>query len=492
MLTPSFAPTGILLYIQSMTVDERAGDSSALARNFRGLRLAGGTRPERGHGRIEEQRPTSPRGDPRSHQRRIASALRVLLGFAFGQGALVGVNAFTGIYLVHALSVEAYAQFGLAFGFQTTVAALMDMGLGATIVPLVGERASDPELVGRYVRAAKHLRDRMFLVLSPIAAIAFVFIMREHHWNPFVQAALVVSALLALYSGGPVSYFSAPLILHGRLRQYYVPQTISALGRLLLSVALGAAGVLSSWAAAGLGAISVSANALMLGTQSRKHFPWAVSHDPAAAREIVHYVMPSVPAVVFYACQAQISLILVSIFGQTVSIAQVAALGRLSQIFAVLITFNLVVVEPRIARLRQSRLLRAYIALSAAACAFAGLVIFAAFRFPQVFLWLLGKKYESLGGLVGWVVVTACVGYVANLLWMMNRARRWLFWRGTILEIALTLSVDIGYVVFVGVKTTQQAIFFSLATSLCSLCTHLYITTYGFKRGPRARPQAAP
>ena len=415
-----------------------------------------------------------------------------MIGFSLGQGALAGVNLLIALYLVRALSIEAYAQFGLALGFQATMAALMDAGLAGTIIPLVGERAWDPAFVGRYVRAAKHLRDRAFFILSPIAGLVFVLIMHQHHWNPFVQAALLLSVLLALYSGGPVSYFSAPLILYGRLRQYYLPQTLSALGRLLLCVALGAAGLLTSWAAAALGALGVSANAWLLGRESRQLFVWAKSHEPSASQEIRHYVLPAVPAVIFYSFQAQIALILISIFGKTVNIAQVAALGRLSQVFAVLLTFNAIVIEPRIARLPQSRLRLTYLGLTSLACLFAGFVVFTGFRFPWLYLRLLGSQYDGLGNLVGWVIATACVGYLANLIWLMNRARRWLFWRGTILEIVLTLTVDVAYVSFIGVRTTRQAIFFSLATSFCSLCTHGYIATYGFRNGPRVQHPGAP
>jgi hypothetical protein len=426
----------------------------------------------------------------RTTRQRITLALGVLIKFCLGQGALQSINLLTGLYLVHALSIESYAQFGLAFGFQTTMATLMDLGFAGSIIPLVGDRISDTVLVGRYVRAAKHLRDRTFFIFSPLAAIILVALMHEHKWNPYLQGALLLSVLLALYSGGSVSYFSAPLILYGRLRQYYFPQSLSALGRLLCCLVLGAGGLLSSWVAAALSAAFVSLSSWLLGKEALKLIVWTKSHDAIASKEIRRYILPVIPAVIFSAFQMQIALILISIFGQTVNIAQVAALGRLSQLFAMLTTFNLVVIEPRIARLSPDRLFSAYIRLVAAACLFAAIMIAIGFRFPHVYLWVLGKKYETLGSLTGWVVVTACVGYVTNLIWLMNRSRRWLFWRGTILEIGLTLLVDIVYVSFIGVRTTRGAVFFSLASSICSLCTHLYITTYGFKSGPRVTLQS--
>ena len=68
-------------------------------------------------------------------------------------------------------------------------------------------------------------------------------------------------------------------------------------------------------------------------------------------KEIRRYILPASPAVILGAFHGQIALLLISIFGNTVSIAEVAALGRLGLLFNVLMTFNVVIVEPYIARL---------------------------------------------------------------------------------------------------------------------------------------------
>src|ERR1700677_757948 len=64
--------------------------------------------------------------------------LHIMTGFVFGQGMSQGIAILAGLYLVRKLSVEAYAQFGLATGFQTVFSVLMDLGFASTIVPLVG------------------------------------------------------------------------------------------------------------------------------------------------------------------------------------------------------------------------------------------------------------------------------------------------------------------------------------------------------------------
>jgi O-antigen/teichoic acid export membrane protein len=411
---------------------------------------------------------------------KICRIFRIVFHFFLGQGALQGINVIIGIFLIRVLSVNDYAKFGLASGFQATTSILMDLGCASTIIPLVGDRALDPLIVGRYVRGAKSLRDTAFWVLSPFAAIVFLIITYRQKWPWPIQITLLMTVLLALYSSGPVSYYSAPLFLHRRLRAYYVPQTISNICRLGAYVVLSVLGALNSWTAAGLSALNITLNGQLLGRRSRHFFTWPQTNDLSIQKEIGRYILPASPAIILGAFHGQIALFLISIFGNTVSIAEVAALGRLGLIFNFLMTFNIVIVEPYIARLQRRRLLLTYFRLIffAALCC-AGLVLFS-FAVPTVFLWLLGPKYGDLRGLIGWVVLTACINYVAGLIWIMNRSRKWVFWRGTIAEIGLLLLVQVGYVIVFGVRSTRDAVMFNLASSFCYVFAHSYVAVYGF------------
>ena len=98
---------------------------------------------------------------------------------------------------------------------------------------------------------------------------------------------------------------------------------------------------------------------------------------------------------------------------------------------------------------------------------------------------MIGPKYEQLRGLIGWVVLTACINYVAGLIWIMNRSRKWLFWRGSIAEISLLAVVQIGYLLIVGVRSTRSAVMFNFASSFCYVIAHSYVAIHGFTKGTR-------
>jgi O-antigen/teichoic acid export membrane protein len=417
----------------------------------------------------------------RSAQGRRATA--IVLSFLLGQGPLQLVQILSGFLLVRWLSVEAWAQYGLASGLQLTMGILMDLGIAGTIIPLVGHRRDDPGIIGRYVRAAKNFRDWTFWVLAPVTVAGFLILCHRHGWGWKVETLLVLAVLLTLYSNGQMSCFSAPLLIFGRLQDFYVPQTLSGTVRVAAYAVCRVFGALNSWTAAMLLALNVSANASLLKRKSRKYLELPAHSDPETDREMLRYMLPATPAVVFAAFQSQIALFLISLFGQTANIAEVAALGKLGQLFAVLMTFNVVVIEPYVARLSRERLLSTYLGFTLITSVVCIPVVLAAFAFPKPFLWLLGGNYAGLSQSVGWVVFAACGNHVAGMMWIMNRARKWVFWSGTILEIVLLLLVQTAFIALVGVQTTRHAVLFCVASSFCYIVAHGYVGIYGFYKG---------
>lgn len=411
--------------------------------------------------------------------------LGIVSGFVFGQGMSQGISMLAGLLLVRRLSVEAYAQFGLASGFQTVFSVLMDLGFASTIVPLVGDRRDDRALVGRYVRSARHLRNRAYWVLAPVASLFFLALTQKRHWGLPIQLLLLASVLVSLYSSGKVSYFSAPLFVFGRLREYYVPQLISGIGRLVTYVALAFLGGLNAWTAAGLSALNFTVNGILIHRASRRYFDWPAKDDPKVDKELVDYILPASPAIIFSAFQSQISLFLISFFGGTINIAEVSALSRIGQMFAVITTFNVMVIEPYISRQSREGLLRKFVAFALLACVACVPVVLVAFLRPQVFIWIIGQKYEGVQSVMGWFILSCCMNLVSTLVWIMNRARKWVFWSGSILEVGLLMVVQVAFLLLVGVRTTREAVMLGLAASCCYAVAHGYVTVHGFLRGAR-------
>jgi O-antigen/teichoic acid export membrane protein len=411
---------------------------------------------------------------------KLKSALRLVTTFLAGHGALQGLNIITGLFLIRALSIEAYAQYSLAMAFQITAVSLTNLGLTDSIIPLVGSQGKDLAIVGKYVRAARALRTRLFLLVAPCCAAAFYALVRSHHWSSASFAVLLISILASLYWSVSIACWSAPLILNHRLSDYYLGQLAATAARLVIYLVASIGRVLSAGFAAAVTAVSLLLNGAIAKRLAAPFVDMSQPVDPAAKREVLRFMLPMTPAAIFAAFQPQIALFLVSIAGQTLQIAQIAALSRIAQLFLVVNMFNSLVLEPFVARVSAERIATVYARVLGATLLLGALITSLAFAFPGVLLWLLGAKYQDLRAVIGWVVLASCMSSGANVVWVMNRARRWMFWRGSLLEIACLIVFQTAYVVIFGVRTTTTAALFMLAGGAAHLVTHVYVMIYGF------------
>jgi O-antigen/teichoic acid export membrane protein len=410
------------------------------------------------------------------------------LRFLVGQGSVQALNILTGFFLLRWMSVEAYAQYSVAFGFQSTLGMLVDLGFSGSIIALVGERGAEPEIVGRYVRSARHFRNRLFLIVVPLGAVAFPFLIARQNWPVMMQALLFASIVAALYFQGWSSFYSTPLLITQRITPYYRPQIISACGRNIFCFVLHLMSALTAWAAAWVSSAVIFINSLLYRKESKHLAAEPTKADRQANREMLRYLSPLIPVTIFLAFQGQISIFIITLTGQTRGVAEVAALGRLGQLFLVLGAFNSVVISPYSARVPRSHLARRYFQMVGAAVAISAVICLGAFLFPEPFLWILGPKYQNLRAEVGWAIAVSCVNYVGGVIWAIHSARKWIYWWVTVTYICLVLAAQVVCALLIDLSTTMHVIYFSLVTVSAILITHIAGGIYGFVHGPRAAP----
>ena len=374
--------------------------------------------------------------------------------------------------------MTAYAEFSVAFAFQSTLGMLIDLGFSNSIVALVGDRGSDSEVVGKYIRSARYFRNRMFAVMLVVSCVAFPLMIQHQHWAASTKLLLFAAIVGSVFFQGWGMY-AAPLLINGRVKEYYQSQVFSAAGRLVCCFVLFEAAALSAWTTAWAAAAALALTGLLYQKKSSSLFREPAQSDPAFNKEMLGYLLPLMPVVVFTALQGQIVLLLIAYFGKTQTIADIAALGRIGQLFLIFGAFNSVVVEPYFAKLDASRLAVRYFQAVFTAAGIAALIAFGAFLVPKPLLWLLGPKYQSLGAYVGWIVSIACVNYLAGVLFTINSARKWRFWWYACLEIPLILIAQSIAILLIPVGTLKGAVTFSLMTNAGWLLTHLTVGVYG-------------
>ena len=400
--------------------------------------------------------------------------------FLVGQGAIQALNLVSGFLIIRWLSVDAYAKYSVAFAFQNTVGMLVDLGVSGSIVAMVGARSGQPEVIGAYIRAAKHYRTISFAVVIPIAAGFFIWMSLRQHWGYALQAGLFGSVVFSLFFQGWSAYYSAPLLMHHRLGRLYGAQFTSGALRLAASCLFYVAGALSSVATAWINSLSLAWCAVSYKRHAHDLVQEPPQADLAANREMARYLAPVVPGIIFYALQGQLTLFLITFFGKSHNIAEVAALGRLTQALILVGAFNGVIIEPYIARVPHCLLPRRYpLILGGAICLAAALAV-GSYFFPGAALWIIGQKYAHLRTAFTWSIGAWGLNYLGGLLWLMHSARKWVYWWHTIFCCAtLTVAQAIG-VWRLDLSTTVGIFQFSLLTAAANLFVHAVGGLYGF------------
>jgi O-antigen/teichoic acid export membrane protein len=412
---------------------------------------------------------------------RLVHVLAKFAPFFAGQGAAQLLALATSLLLLRALNVEQYAQYSLAVGLQMTASALANLGLNQSIIPLVGARVDDRVLIGRLVKGALFLRIWLVAIVTPVVLVFFHLAASKQGWTLTSQLLLSASIVLAIVWSGQIACYSAPLIIQRRFRDYYFAQVAPAALRLGIYLVAAAVGMLTAAAAALVGSLTYLMNAVLVRRSAKNLVQIPANADPATNREMIRTVLPMAPATVFSAFQPQIALFVITVFGETQQIAEVGALGRLAQLFLVWNVFSDLVIGPYIARMPQNRLLYEYLRLVALAfAAMVGVSTLAAF-FPGIFLLLLGESYVGLREPVFWTVLGSSMSSFAGVIWVMSRARKWIFWRGSFLEIILLFGLQALFVATVGVDSTLEAAQLMVMAGVAHVLVHSYIAWHGFR-----------
>jgi O-antigen/teichoic acid export membrane protein len=413
----------------------------------------------------------------------FAPRLRALLVFGGGQIGLQAVAALSGIVLVRWMSIEAYSKLGLALTFQFSMGLLVELGLGSAVIALIGVAAEDPDLLGRYLKSALYLRTRLLAAVCVLTAGLVAFTGYRQHWSFPEQILIFIGVCGGLYTQLGLSLYGLPLIVRRNLRPYYAVQIGVALVRLGLIIILALVSALNAemvmLAGSGAGFVGM----FVLRYLGRTYCRYPERPDPQVTMSLIRYIAPLIPGVLYISLQGQVAMVVVSYFGLVQPVAEVAALARLGQLFALLTAFNAIVIGPAVAKIEDVlTLTNFYRRAVTGAVLLGGTISVLAIWLPEPLLWLLGPKYAQLRSALRLVVASSCINYLSSVLWSIHAARAWVFWWATWLFIGFLFMVQVFGVLLLPVETTIGASQLGLITSVAVLFVHICVGAYGFRR----------
>ena len=354
--------------------------------------------------------------------------MKKILAFLSGATISHGLTALAGLLLARWFSVEHYAIYTVLMFLTGAMTVLTTGGVNIAFSTIVGRTWPDRQRAAQALQASLNERQLISVVVLPFfLGIATWLLYRAHAGAPTI-AALLAILLVQWHFDMKLKIAGQLLLFAGRALGLQVVDTVLSFLRLVVTIALHFAGLLSVVLISVVGALGVALRAPFVQRWTRQELP-AGPAPPAEddRREIRSVTKRQLPIEVFLVFQAQIALFIMAWISTPTDIASFGALTRISQLF---VPITMLVNAYAIPRFSQTRtgVLRALLGWSMLGLVPGLGLIAVAVVSPDLLLLLVGPHYASLQHemLIGSFAFS--LGMLANTVWALAANRGWNRW----------------------------------------------------------------
>jgi O-antigen/teichoic acid export membrane protein len=412
--------------------------------------------------------------------------------FVGGQSAVQLLNAATGLLLLRLMTKADFAIYAIALGIQGMITILTDIGFGGAISGLVGTRYQDKDVLGSYIKTASHLRQVLLLFICGagiLLAIAFRSRIEPYGRQELILLSLAV--LLTVQFQAWASYYEIPLLLNGKLVSFYSPQIAAAALRIVSSLVLYYMHSISAVTVIMANTLSIVLMGVCYRILARRWIKVPRVASREHGKEMIRFLVPLLPGTVYQALQGQISLFLIAVFGHVGQIAEVAAAGRIGQLFLLLNSSNSVLIGPYFAKSTRSLFRNRYVKAMSAVSVIGLMVVASAKLFPGAYLILLGARYSNLTPQVQLVIYASAIGYVTGAMWTIAVTRKWIFWWSGSMQVIVLTLVQFVCVMFLPLNTSEGVLKMNIYTAFGALSVQIMHVFQGFSVHAKAEAAEA-
>jgi O-antigen/teichoic acid export membrane protein len=378
------------------------------------------------------------------------------------------VGFICGILIIRLLPVQEYALYTLVNTMLGTISILADGGISAGVMAQGAKVWQDKEKMGVVLATGLNLR-RKFAIGSLIVSVPILFYLLLHNGASWIAAILIAASMIpAFFAALSDSLLEIVPKLHQSIMPLQKNQVEVSIGRLLL---LGLTMFLFPWAfvaviASGISRIygNIKLRKIVYTFADKEQQP-----DLEIQKEILAMVKHILPGSIYYCLSGQITIWLISIFGDTTSVAQLGALGRLSMLLSLFSVLISTLVIPRFARLANEKdlLLKRFMQIMSALIFFLFLIVVIVYLFPKPMLWLLGDAYAGLETELVLSIVGSCLSLIAGIAFSLYSSRGWAL--NPIILISVNLASIIGLALMVDLSSLKGVLLLNIGIALIGL-----------------------
>jgi O-antigen/teichoic acid export membrane protein len=405
--------------------------------------------------------------------------LAILLKFVSVQLMVQALGFTSSILIVRSLTKNEYAYFLIANTIESTIDLMSDIGITIALNSIGGQIWQDKAKFSQLIITAFFIRRYLIFFAAIIISPILCLLLYNAGASFSTIFFLMVAILIELYFYSIIKVLAVIPRLHSEFNQIQKLDFVTSLTRLVGLVVIYSFG-LNAITAAFCSTISSGINSFFLyrWTKSRIDYNTQVNLD--YKHQIWSLIKSQLLPTTFHCLQGQISIWLVSIFGNTKSIADIGALSRLGTIFTVINPVINSIVVPKYARYRSLKLLRnRYWQLLTVFVAIASCIMAIFAIFSAKILLILGEQYSNLSNEMILVILSTLITSLASIVWSLNYARAWVdqSW----LTIPFTVLAQVILLFTLDISTLQGVILFGLFSAIPFLLVNLYMSNLGMR-----------
>lgn len=395
--------------------------------------------------------------------------LTTITGLA--QISIQAIGFISGILIIRLLSTDQYALYVLANTMLGTMTVLSDGGISSGVMAEGGKVWKEGEKLGAVVATGLFLRRR-FAIISLLIAVPVLLYFLRHHGAGWPTALLILLALIpAFFAALSGKILEIIPKLHQDIRSLQRIQLLSNVGRLGFLVI-----TIFAFPFAFVAICAASSSQIWANIQLRKRAKKFIDPFQARSREvqgrILKLVSRTLPGAIYYALSGQLTIWLISIFGNTESIAQIGALGRLAAVLAVIQAVLGILVVPYFAKLQNNKkkLIQLFLLLQLGFLVFTAGLALAVWMFPEFILGILGPQYDDLSLELLLMMITSCFALQGGTVYHISVSRGIV--SSPIWMISFLLLLQVGLIFVFEFSVVSQVILYSMIVNIGTLLFH--------------------
>jgi len=408
-----------------------------------------------------------------------------LIAVTFSAQAIIQLlGLVTGILIVRLLPTTEYAFYTLANTMLGTMTVLADGGISSGVMAQGGKVWQDRQKLGTVIASGLKLR-KIFGMFSLLISLPILFYLLIRNGASAIASGLIVLAIIpSFFAALSDTLLETASKLHQGINKLQKNQLSAGLGRFVLMVGSLLVFPFTYIAILGNGIPRMWAN-VRLRKISAEYADPEQKADPAVEKEILAIVKRSLPGAIYFCVSGQITIWLISVFGNTQSIAHVGALSRLTTVLTVFTTLFSTLVVPRFARLPEKKnlLVQRFIQIEAALFVISFIIISIVMLFPAQVLWILGKGYSNLNTEILLLTISSCLTMLAGVTYSVLVSRGWII--KPVINLSVNILFQVILVVTMDLSKTTNVLMFSIVDFLLAFVILIIYFIYRVSKLPK-------